>query len=282
MNVVSEESMEKFQQTVAEYVEKNKPVLYILTPCYGSMCYVNYMICLVHTLNLLKQLNIQAFVEYCRNDSLVSRARNNLIAKAMTNRSTTHILFIDTDITWEPLDVVKLLLDNEALVGGVYPLKRYGWEKIAENPEIINKWIAKKKEFPLLQNHSNEQIIQNNLLRYNINYVSANLSINKNLSEVRHLATGFMMIKRSTIEKMMKAFPSTKYVDDVSFLEPKENEFAYALFDCGVEEGHYLSEDWMFCNRWRNMGGKVYINVGINLTHSGIEDFRGSYVTSIL
>jgi len=282
MNIVSEESVDKFQKTVAEYVEKNKPVLYILTPCYGSMCYVNYTICLIHTLNLLKQLNIQTMVEYCRNDSLVSRARNNLVAKAMTNRSTTHILFIDTDITWDPWDVVKLLLDNESLVGGVYPLKRYGWEKITTNPEIISKWIAKKNEFPVLKGHSDEQIIQHNLLRYNINYVSPNLSINKNLAEVRHLATGFMMIKRATIEKMMKAFPSTKYVDDVSFLEPAENEFAFALFDCGVEDGHYLSEDWMFCNRWRNMGGKVFINVGINLTHSGIEDYRGSFVTSFL
>ena len=282
MNIVSEQTPETFQLRVASFVEKTKPVLYILTPCYGSMCYVNYTICLIHTLNLLKTLNIQVMVEFCRNDSLVSRARNNLVAKAMTNRSTTHILFIDTDITWEPWDIVKLILDDQSIVGGVYPLKRYGWEKLINEPDACKKWVAKKKEFPILKAHSDEQIIQHNLLKYNINHVGPNMAITQNLAEVRHLATGFMMIKRKTIERMMEAFPSTKYIDDVSFLDPAENEFAYALFDCGVEDGHYLSEDWLFCNRWRNLGGKVFVNVGINLTHSGIEDFKGGFMTSFL
>ena len=66
------------------------------------------------------------------------------------------------------------------------------------------------------------------------------------------------------------------------FLEPNENEFAYALFDCAVENGHYLSEDWLFCNRWTNLGGKIFIDVSINLTHTGIEDYNGSYITSLI
>jgi hypothetical protein len=90
------------------------------------------------------------------------------------------------------------------------------------------------------------------------------------------------MIKRNTIEKMMEAFPSTKYVDDVHFLKPDENEFAYALFDCGVEDGHYYSEDWLFCHRWTKMGGEIFIDVSINLTHTGVEDYQGSYIASIL
>jgi hypothetical protein len=221
-------------------------------------------------------------VEFCRNDSLVSRARNNLVAKAMTNRNTTHILFIDTDITWDPWDIVKLILDDQSLVGGVYPLKRYNWERLLNEPDAVKKWVAKKQEFPILKAHADEQIVQHNLLKYNINHVGQNMAVIQNLAEVRHLATGFMMIKRKTLESMMKAFPSTKYTDDVSFLEPAENEFAYALFDCGVEDGHYLSEDWLFCNRCRNLGGKVFVNVGINLTHSGIEDFKGGFMTSFL
>jgi hypothetical protein len=108
------------------------------------------------------------------------------------------------------------------------------------------------------------------------------LSIEKNLAKVKHLATGFMMIKRNVIEKMSMAFPSTKYVDDVNFLKPNENEFAYALFDCGVEEGHYFSEDWLFCHRWSKMGGTIWIDVSISLTHTGIEDYRGCYIASMM
>jgi hypothetical protein len=125
-------------------------------------------------------------------------------------------------------------------------------------------------------------MIQYNLLRYNINYLSNALEIQGNLAKVRHLATGFMMIQRATLEKMMKSFPSTKYTDDVGFLHEPENFFAYALFDCGVEDGHYLSEDWMFCQRWNKMGGSIYLDVTVNLNHSGIEDFKGSYVSTIL
>jgi hypothetical protein len=120
------------------------------------------------------------------------------------------------------------------------------------------------------------------MVSYNVNYLGDTMQIEGNISKVKHIATGFMMMQRTTIEKMMKAFPSTKYKDDVNFLEDNENECAYALFDCGVEDGHYYSEDWMFCERWNKMGGGVYLDVSINLLHTGIEDFRGSYVATIL
>ena len=61
--------------------------------------------------------------------------------------------------------------------------------------------------------------------------------------KVRHVATGFMMIQRNVIENMMIAYPSTKYTDDIGFLTEDENKFAYALFDCCVEDGHHLPED---------------------------------------
>ena len=221
-------------------------------------------------------------MEFCCGDSLISRARNNLVAKAMSNRSVTHIIFIDSDIGWDPLDILKLLLNNESLVGGVYPLKRYRWEKITNNPEIIKTWISKKDEYPILKDYSDEDIIKNKLLNYNFNYATANTSISNNLAEIRHLGTGFMMIKRETIEQMMLSLPSAKYVDDTNYLKPDENEFAYTLFDCSIEDGHYLSEDWLFCSRWRSIGGKVFMNIGINLSHTGIEEFKGSFITSLL
>ena len=125
-------------------------------------------------------------------------------------------------------------------------------------------------------------MIQHQLLKYNINYQSNLLEIDNNLSEVRHLATGFMMIRRPLVEAMIQAFPSTKYVDDVSFLVGDQNKYAYALFDCGVEDGHYYSEDWMFCHRWKKLGGSIFIDVSIRLIHTGVEDFRGSYISTIL
>ena len=90
------------------------------------------------------------------------------------------------------------------------------------------------------------------------------------------------MFERSVIENMSMAYPLTKYVDDVGFLSGKENDFAYALFDCGVEDGHYYSEDWMFCHRWSKLGGSIWVEVSINLSHTGVETYKGCYIASII
>ena len=276
------------EEKIRLYISLNKPKLCILTPCYGSQCYINYVTCLMNTIQLFSRHEFPLQVEFCRNDSLVSRARNNLVARAMADPDTTHIMFIDSDITWNPSDILNLILSDKPLVGGVYPLKNYQWNKLVRDPQnpsnanVVQSLLTKKNNSQLGSIISDEDMVQNNLLSYNINYLKNYLTIENNLAEVKHMATGFMMIQRSTLEKMMKAFPSTKYVDDVQFLKEHENTYAYALFDCGVEDGHYLSEDWLFCSRWRKMGGTVWIDVSINLTHTGIEDYKGSYIASIM
>ena len=270
-----------FDDLIHEYVSKNKPKLYILTPCYGSVCFVNFVHCLLLTFKLFEKYNFPIQIEFCKSDSLVSRARNNLVARAMNDSKCTHILFIDNDITWSPADILKLILHDKLLSGGVYPLKHYHWDKITDENNV-KTLIDKKNNSPLKNFISDSQMVQFNLLKYNINFLSNVLEIDNNLTRVKHLATGFMLIKREVIEKMSQTFPSTKYTDDVGFLEPSENKYAYALFDCGVEDGHYFSEDWLFCKRWTKMGGNIYIDVSINLTHTGIEDYRGSFMSSIL
>ena len=267
---------------IFDFVEDHKPVVCILTPCYGSVCFVNYMCCLLKTKDLFAHYGIDLKIEFCKNDSLVSRARNNLIAKAMSYTNVTHIMFIDNDITWDPINIIKLIIANKPIIGGIYPLKKYNWDKMTANPNFIQDKMKKRITSNMNGIFDDEFFIQNTLLNYNVNHIGNEIKIEKNLTEVKHVPTGFMMIKRGAIEKMFEAYPSTKYTDDVNFLEPSDNKFAYALFDCGVEDGHYLSEDWLFCSRWRKMGGSAWIDVSINLSHTGIEDFHGSFLSSLL
>ena len=269
-----------FDDQVRTYVAEYNPHFVILTPCYGSVCFVNFVACLLQTIPLFNSFGIPIRVEFCRNDSLVSRARNNLIAKAMFDESATHFMFIDADITWNPVDLLRLLIANKPLVGGVYPIKNYNFGNLAGD-NTVNGWLEHKRKTDFNNVVSDADYIQNRMLRYNINYISNVLEVKNNLTQVKHLATGFMLIQRQVIEKMSKAFPSTKYTDDVGFLHGDENKYAYALFDCGVEEGHYFSEDWLFCSRWTKMGGQIWIDVTINLTHTGIEDYKGSFLASI-
>ena len=272
------------EDRIKEFVAAYSPKLYILTPCYASLCYVNYIMCMLATKELCEKYNIGFKVEFCKNDSLVSRARNNLVARAMNDPEMTHMIFIDADITWQPIEIIKLLIANKPLVGGLYPLKNYNWKKLIkdENSNPVQTWIHKKNQSQFKNAIDDESMVQNNLLNYNVNYLSNTITIENNLTTVKHLATGFMMMKRGIIEKMAKAYPSTKYVDDVNFLHGSENDFAYALFDCGVEDGHYYSEDWLFCHRWTKMGGKIYIDITIALMHTGTEDYKGNYLATLI
>lgn len=252
----------------------------IMTPCYGGTCNVNYVTSLINTINTLKSFQINVSIEFCRNDSLITRARNNLIGKAMNNPSITHFLFIDSDIVWNPQDILKLIASDKMLIGGIYPIKNYNWSEI--NNELLSSITnIKENEILLEKKISDADLLRCKIVKYNLNYLDNVIQIENNLIKVRHIATGFMMLRRELITLMQKEYPETKYVDDVGFLSPEECNFTYALFDCGVLEGHYFSEDWMFCERWRKIGGEVFADISIDLTHTGQEDFKGSLIASL-
>lgn len=270
-----------FDERVRDFIRQRTPKLYILTPCFSGLCYISYVICLNKTLQLFTEYGFAIQVEFCNSDSLITRARNNLIARALSDPLMTHALFIDNDISWSPVDILKLVLSDKHLVGGVYPLKRYNWNKLSTSGSM-ETWINKKNNSFLRESVSDELAIRGNLVNYNVNFLEQNTTIKTNLAAVRHIATGFMMMRREMLVQMQNAHPELKYEDDVNFLKSDENTFCYALFDCRVVEGHYLSEDWLFCKRWSDMGGSVFMDVTINLNHTGSEEFVGSYITTII
>jgi hypothetical protein len=160
---------------IYRYIAENRPSIYILTPCYGGMCNTVYVTCLLKTKELFDKYQIPIQFLFCRNDSLVTRARNNLIAKAMNDPTATHFFFIDSDISWNENDVLKLMLANKPIIGGVYPLKRYNWNKLIVDPNnpynsnIVQSVIDNINQSVLKNVMSNEDIIQCHLLKYNNN-----------------------------------------------------------------------------------------------------------------
>ena len=219
--------VDEFTKSVQAYVKKNNTKVYILTPCYNGTVYVNYMQCLVNTLKTFLDIGIPLSVEFCKCDSLVPRARNNLIAKAMSDPTMTHAMFIDADISWEPLDIIKLIISDKPLIGGIYPLKQYQWNRLLKDPQnpyntnIVQTMLLKKNGSQLASIISDETAVQCNMVKYNVNYIDSMLKIEYNMAQVKHIATGFMMIQRNLLERLMVAHPATKYVDDVGFLKPQ-------------------------------------------------------------
>jgi FkbM family methyltransferase len=163
-------------------------------------------------------------------DPSVARARNILTANFLSS-ACTHLLFIDTDIGFGPEDVSRIASHQESLVGGMYPLK-------TPSPEV--QWCNNGLE--------GDSPVRADGLR-----------------EVRYIGTGFMCIRRDVFEKMISADgASIHYRQDYP---PHREE--YAFWREGPHGGRYLTEDWLFCQRWLELGGQVFADTRVVLRHAG-------------
>ena len=181
-------------------------------PCYGGQitepCFTSFL----RFILLAQKLGLQWSLDTMVNESLVTRARNNLMEKMMTNKDATHFMFIDADIRFQPESIPMMIAADKEVIGGLYP----------------------KKALPI---------------SYVIN-VKPNTQIINDLFPVDTMGTGFMMFKREVYEQLIVAHPETKYIDDVGLGKQFEPNM-YSIFDTIIDEkGHYLSEDWTFCRRW--------------------------------
>jgi hypothetical protein len=181
-------------------------------------------------------LGIEWTVETMTNESLISRARNTLVAKFLSNPEATHLVFIDADIGWEPWHLLLLLNHDEDVVGGLYPMK-----------SMPIQWV--------------------------VNGVpGSETKADGNLLEVSKTGTGFMVVKRDVFEKL-KAHPAVVPFNNDIGLDPALDKHMYTFYDTDVRENRYYSEDWTFCENWRDIGGKVWIDKRVLLKHTGTYVF---------
>ena len=100
---------------------KRRKVL-IGTACYDGRIDVWYANSMLETVKMGLQLGIDIFPVYLSYDALIQRARNDLVAIAL-QLECDDIVFIDSDIEWNPEDFFKLLNHPVDVVGGTYPKK---------------------------------------------------------------------------------------------------------------------------------------------------------------
>jgi hypothetical protein len=117
-------------------------------------------------------------------------------------------------------------------------------------------------------------------LEYVVTLEDKVLKIENNCIEVNEIGTGFLMIKKRVFNEMIKKLPNIKY-EPLVMTTCHNKDCFYAFFDTGIdqERKHYISEDYYFCKKWRDMGGKIYARVDIPLTHIGTMKYKGSFKT---
>ena len=245
--------------------------IFIGTPMYGGNCSGSYTKSCTDLAMMCAANGIDVRFYYLFNESLIQRARNYVVDEFMRS-DCTHLVFIDSDIAFDPRDVLGLIGVQVSdpkfnIVTGPYPKKTIAWEKVKKAVEI-----GKAEDTPFA------------LDQYTADYVfnPINKLASFNLSEPLEIGeggTGFMCIPRSTFEKMAEAYPELSYKPDHIRTENFDgsNEIM-AYFDCVIDPKtkRYLSEDYFFCQQARKADMKVWMCPWMQINHVGSYIFKGN------
>jgi hypothetical protein len=251
--------------------ELQKQRLFIGTPMYGGSCAGIYtkstndlsMLCSTH--------KIPMKYYFLFNESLVQRARNYIVDEFLRS-DCTHLLFIDSDIGFDPRDALALLAlqisdpEKYDIVCGPYPKKTIAWEKVSV---AAQQGYGKDNPFELEQ--------------FTSDFVFNPVSGLKQFKlaepvEVAEGGTGFMLITRYALEKYRDTYPELAYKPDHARTDNFDgSREIHAFFDCVIdpESKRYLSEDYFFCRMARKAGLSVWMCPWMKINHVGSYIFRG-------
>lgn len=251
-------------------LKKNK--LFIATPMYGGMSHGMYVKSCLDLQTMLIQYGVEVKFSFLFNESLITRARNYLVDEFLRS-NCTHLLFIDSDIHFNPQDVVALLALDKDVIGGPYPKKSINWNNVAH--------AARTK--PDLPASELEGLVGDYV--FNVVKGTKQFSVTEPL-EVLEIGTGFMMVKREVFSKMEKQYPQLRYrPDHIGQANFDGSRYIHAYFDTIIDtkdsatgggSDRYLSEDYMFCQLWRKMGGQIFLCPWMKTQHIGTYAFTGN------
>ena len=192
-------------------------------------------------------------------ESLISRGRNSSAAFFLKS-NCDYMLFVDTDMAFTIKDFNEVAKLKKPLAIGAYCKKYIKQSKLEgyakQNPEFKEDWNQYITDF------STE--------------IPRNTSLTKHI-KVNYGATGFMLIHRSVFETIIKKRPDLKYTNDIDFYMKGGDNF-YDFFSVKVNQDtkKYESEDYGFCQLWRECGGEIHCATDTNLVHIGRYHYTGN------
>ncbi len=253
-----------------EKLRQNK--LFVATPMYGGMAHGLYIKSCLDLQNVMSKYGIETKFSFLFNESLITRARNYLVDEFLRT-DCTHLLFLDSDIGYTAQDVVALMALDKDVIGGPYPKKAINWENVAKAA----------RQHPDLEPHELEKLVGQYV--FNVVKGTKSFSVTEPL-EVMEIGTGYMMVKREVFDKMKDAYPMIHYKPDhVGQSNFDGSRYIHAYFDTVIDykdsitgggSDRYLSEDYMFCQMWRKIGGQIYLCPWMKTQHVGSYAFSGN------
>lgn len=214
--------------------------LFIAIPAYDFKVSLKLAVALANFCQQAIQYGIEVQIGSICGCSVVSRARN-LLVKDLMESECTDLLFIDADINFRAEDVFRLLAwtsdPKKGIVAGVPRTRK------------TNKvYIATLDQ--------DEQGLTMNGM---------------GLVRATRVATAFMMVRREVFENLITCHPEWTYFDENSGRQLS------AVFDFKVTPEGYIGEDFLFCDRTRELGYEVWIDPTIKLGHMGVQEYEGDF-----
>lgn len=246
-------------------MERDRPKLMIATPMYGGMCTGDYVQGLLMTMNKMRSVGVEVQWTQIMNESLITRARNELARKFLDDTDCDYLMFVDADIGFDGQAIATLMAGDRDIACGVYPKKEVNWDSVKAAAALGRED---------LEDYGGAFVL---------NLVGKDAEVDEDgMFEVRHGGTGFMLVKRSVFEELKPHVPTYRTstiknpkTDD--YYKPLTHEFFATSID---HTGALLSEDYHFCDLWREHGGKIYANPFIKLHHVGTHVFQGDIIKS--
>lgn len=283
--------------------ELRQKKLFVATPMYGGMCHGMYLKSCLDLQTIAGQYGIEVRFSFIFNESLITRARNYLVDEFLRSEGFTHSLFIDADIHFDPKDVIACLALDKEIVGAPYPKKSIKWHNVKEaikrhpdieiselekligdyvfNPAPGTEKFSVAEPIEVLELGTGFMMIKREVfdkfkdqypeLRYRPDHVGQAA-----FDGSRYIHAYFDTVidsKNANMTKELLSFleknPDATHQQIVDFTSSGENLARPYYSD------RYLSEDYMFCQWWRNMGGKIYLCPWMKTHHIGTYAFTG-------
>ncbi len=198
-------------------------------------------------INALNTCKYKYDIAYHTGDALIGRSRSIACTKFLKQPDPKYMIFIDTDIlfTSEELDrLLDSMMTGYDVIGGAY--------SVASGDRLAIRGLQE------------------------------NIILDGRITEVEYISTGFFGISRKALELMRDKCPK-HWVEDgrlvtqtgLPLLHPGEWCESYPFFESGAtnlpKELFYISEDWDFCNKAREVGLKVYFHTGCLVDHAKLN-----------
>ena len=240
--------------------------LFVAVPCYGCKMSCTFVSSILKFEGWCLANGVKISFEFLGNESLIPRGRSILAERAMRSQAT-HLLFIDADIGFQPLSILRMIAYDAPVTTGIYAKKGLNWSDICK---------SKRTDIGSLRDAG---------LNYNINLVPGQTQhqVENGFVAVLDSATGFMLIRMDSLRFLRDVYAPTHTVkNDIPSSRDSISEYV-ALFDCMIcpTSKRYLSEDYAFCRRCQEHGLSVHADLFAPLTHTGSMLFHGDLSASM-